>query len=440
MAAAEVRTAWQRAANRCLVQEDAKRAPKLACCPSSTPQNDSGSGSTTTVQDYFIPNIIPNRNSMNYILSPETKWWLQMQPNLGYHKDFICKQLSSLEDEVKSDMDAVLTNRDSLSNDSSNFVATKEDSFLKSPEIVSSVFMTPDAERKVKEMNTKSYSEHSLKIKRATDGCLHKEELLSQTPDPFSLKRPEKTSLDLESPWSGTTKSEPWWRIADKDELSLLVSQKSSQHIENCDLPKPSQTIHVPIGKLDAGICGANEYSDNTSSCGFDEKFFYSGVNMLHQSEKLYSSQAQGHLKRKPPADQTFKNDLSRSNLLDALRHSQTRARKAEMEAQKAHDEKEHIIKLLFRQASHLFAYRQWLQMLQWQNLFLQRQLKDHPISTSVPNFPVLPQLPLKGKHREGRKKQCKICKLALALAVGLGLAGAGLLLGWTIGCLFPPV
>ncbi|XP_074568981.1 uncharacterized protein LOC141825495 isoform X2 [Curcuma longa] len=288
MAAAEVRTAWQRAANRCLVQEDAKRAPKLACCPSSTPQNDSESGSTTTVQDYFIPNIIPNRNSMNSILSPETKWWLQMQPNLGYHKDYICKQLSSLEDEVKSDMDAVLTNGDSLSHDSSDFVATKEDSFLKSPEIVSSVFMTQDSERKVKEMNTKSYSEHSLKIKRATEGCLHKEELLGQTADPFSLKRPEKTSLDLESPWAGTTKSEPWWRIADKDELSLLVSQKSSQHIENCDLPKPSQTVHVPTGKLDAGIYGANEYSDNTSSCGFDDKFFYSGVNMLHQSEKLH--------------------------------------------------------------------------------------------------------------------------------------------------------
>lgn len=143
----------------------------------------------------------------------------------------------------------------------------------------------------------------------------------------------------------------------------------------------------------------------------------------------ILCSQAQG---RKPPSNQTFKHDLSRSNLLDALRHSQTRARKAEMEAQKSHDENEHIIKLLFRQASHLFAYRQWLQMWQWQNLLLQHQLKDHSIST---------RMPLKGKHKEGSKNQkCEICKFAVAFAVGLGLVSAGLLLGWTIGCWFPPV
>lgn len=141
------------------------------------------------------------------------------------------------------------------------------------------------------------------------------------------------------------------------------------------------------------------------------------------------SSQAQG---RKRPGNQTFKHAPSRSNLLDALRHSQTRARKAEMEAQQARDENEDIIKLLFRQASHFFAYRQWLQMLQWQNLLLQHQLEEHSIST---------RMPLKGRHKEGRKKhKCEICKFAVAFAVGLGLVGAGLLLGWTIGCLFPPV
>ncbi|KAL6994303.1 hypothetical protein U1Q18_012410, partial [Sarracenia purpurea var. burkii] len=29
----EARAAWQKIANRCFVQEDAKRAPKLACAP-----------------------------------------------------------------------------------------------------------------------------------------------------------------------------------------------------------------------------------------------------------------------------------------------------------------------------------------------------------------------------------------------------------------------
>ncbi|KAI7997479.1 hypothetical protein LOK49_LG10G01108 [Camellia lanceoleosa] len=49
MAAAEARAAWQRTTNRCFVQEDAKRAPKLACCPSassSSKQVDAGPANT----------------------------------------------------------------------------------------------------------------------------------------------------------------------------------------------------------------------------------------------------------------------------------------------------------------------------------------------------------------------------------------------------------
>lgn len=288
MEAAEVRTAWQRAANRFLVQEDAKRAPKLACCPSSTVPSDSGSGSTITVQDYLIPNFIPNRNSMNSILSPETIWWLQMQPNFGYHKDFICERLSSLEDQGVAE-EVVLTNENSSVNHSSNFVTKKEDSFLSSSE-VSSVFMTRGAERMVKEMNTKSCSEHLLKRKIATEDCF-----LGSSVDSFALKRPEKISLDFESPSVGANKSESWWCIAGKDELSLLVAQKSLQHIENCDLPRSSQTVNVPTRKLDARIYGANEFSHNTCTCGFDDKFFSSGVNMLHESEKLYRQDSMQH-------------------------------------------------------------------------------------------------------------------------------------------------
>jgi len=37
----------------------------------------------------------------------------------------------------------------------------------------------------------------------------------------------------------GTEKTEPWWRSAGQDELASLVAQKSLEHIENCDLPRP---------------------------------------------------------------------------------------------------------------------------------------------------------------------------------------------------------
>ncbi|WOK91365.1 hypothetical protein Cni_G00056 [Canna indica] len=469
MAAAEARAAWQRTANRCLVQEDAKRAPKLACCPSSTPQNDSSCESTGNAQDHLVPSFMPlNRNTMNVNLSPETKWWLQMQPNFGYRKEFICEHLRSLEDEVHDDMETVVSTLElddkSMPVASSDFVNKKEDFILESPWMVSTGFMKLGSETSVKEMNTSSYSQQHLKRKTAMDDCLCNEEvLLDLKPiDQLTSKRPEKDSPDFETPWTGGHKSEPWWRVSDKDELALLVAQKSLQHFENCDLPKPSQTVHVTTdtvsshdkfnasGKFqsslsrNAKITNANRFSHNSSTSWSSDKNFTSGEmgHMLRDSEKLYSH-TQEYKKKEQPKDhkQTSANDLSRAELLEALRRSQTRARKAEMAAQKAYDEKEHIVKLLFRQASHLFAYKQWLQMLQLQNLFLQLKIKDHQLST------VLPWMPLKGKlsdknktSRKGRRHKCNICRYAVVFAVGLGLVGAGLLFGWTIGCLFPTV
>ncbi|XP_057999167.1 uncharacterized protein LOC131177991 [Hevea brasiliensis] len=50
----KVRAAWQRTTNHCFVQEDAKRAPKLACCQSSSSsskQVDGGPTSATNILD-----------------------------------------------------------------------------------------------------------------------------------------------------------------------------------------------------------------------------------------------------------------------------------------------------------------------------------------------------------------------------------------------------
>lgn len=138
-------------------------------------------------------------------------------------------------------------------------------------------------------------------------------------------------------------------------------------------------------------------------------------------------------------------NEPSKAQLLEALRHSQTRAREAEKAAQKAYTEKEHIVKLFFRQASQLFAYKQWIQLLQLESLILQLKLKESQLTKL---FPVLPWMPLKVKQlrkagrravkSKGASKGHDIGKYAVAFAVGLGLAGAGLLLGWTMGWLLP--
>lgn len=137
----------------------------------------------------------------------------------------------------------------------------------------------------------------------------------------------------------------------------------------------------------------------------------------------------------------------SKAELLEALCHSQTRAREAEKAAQEAYSEKEHLLGLFFRQASQLFAYKQWLQLLQLENLCLQLRSKNQPLLSFFPagGIPWIPsrEKQLKNGHRVGRKKKSSnrrngIRKCAVAFALGLGLAGAGLLLGWTMGWMFP--
>lgn len=136
--------------------------------------------------------------------------------------------------------------------------------------------------------------------------------------------------------------------------------------------------------------------------------------------------------------------DLSRGELLEALCHSQTRAREAEKLAQEACDEKEHVFDLFFQQASCLFAYKQWLRVLQLETLCLHLRSKEHIASFSPPSSLLPKDTSLrKNRFRDGKKKVEKerfnnISKCAVAFAIGLGLAGAGLLVGWTVGCLFP--
>lgn len=132
---------------------------------------------------------------------------------------------------------------------------------------------------------------------------------------------------------------------------------------------------------------------------------------------------------------------------MEALCRSQTRAREAEEVAKQAYAEKEHIIALFFKQASQLFAYKQWFRLLQLETLHIQN--KDQPISTlftaALPWIPFEGRKPRKRKHklvnakqeRQGKPKS-DITTYAVAFALGMSLVGAGLLLGWTVGWMLP--
>ncbi|CAL9085601.1 unnamed protein product, partial [Musa textilis] len=239
MAAAESRPARQRIASRCLVQDDADGAPRLAWCPSSTSKYTETAVPTSKLDGGSLP------------------------------VDFI------------------------------KFVLKRED-------MVSTASMKSGSGTRVKEVNTTTiYSQQPLKKKTNMDFVYKVEKLLELKPvDQLALRKSDKASSHLETPGSGCNKPEAWWRIADKDDLALLVAQKSLQHIENCDLPKSTQTVHYmkdlfsSIENLDAseifqssfGICNANEYSHDSSSTGSsDDMNLPSGERgcLLHDSEKL---------------------------------------------------------------------------------------------------------------------------------------------------------
>lgn len=124
---------------------------------------------------------------------------------------------------------------------------------------------------------------------------------------------------------------------------------------------------------------------------------------------------------------------------MEALCHSQTRAREAEEAAKQAYAEKEDVVKIIFKQASQLFAYKQWLRLLQLENLHIQINNKDLalPRMTCEERKPRKRKLEFPKTKRE-RPTNDHIATYAVAFALGLSLVGAGLLLGWTVGWMLP--
>ncbi|XP_013601407.1 PREDICTED: uncharacterized protein LOC106308842 [Brassica oleracea var. oleracea] len=111
--------------------------------------------------------------------------------------------------------------------------------------------------------------------------------------------------FDPTSPWNplSSEKAGPWWRTTDKDEIASLVAQRSLHFVENCDLPTPQKM----------------------------KRSYYHGSS---PHEHWPSS------RKKRTEEASSESDLSKSELLEALRRSQTRAREAENMAKEACAEK----------------------------------------------------------------------------------------------------
>ncbi|XP_057805832.1 uncharacterized protein LOC131020819 [Salvia miltiorrhiza] len=456
MALAEARAAWQRTANRCLVQEDAKRAPKLACCSSVSPSAkhaETEPANAAGGQDVPSSNSSPFHRTPSYSnLSPNTKWWLQTRPNYGCQRGL---------------------NDDCRIHESSGDMARSEEEY----ELVDQCKNLVTCEKKGIEVEEEKlrpiYHQNWQDPMR-----VEFEEDLEELRDMFIVSSEgSKSSGDLyfesESSWVRTEKNIPWWRTADTEELAFLVAQKSVDLIENCDLPSPqnvnakktpSSTLTCPshseisssLPLRKSGIAGYHSYGTHGSSTATS-----AGSYCRMMSDEQLLSSAKIPQRDSPTTHErntVDEDDVAKARLLEALRHSQTRAREAETVARQACAEKEHVVKLVFRQAQQLFAYKQWLQLLQLENMYY--QLKNNKILSAATESPAVSPWSWAGarsrKMQKGwMKSSCRnrgkrsrprprprprfdVGKYAIVFALGLGLVGAGLLLGWTIGWMLP--
>ncbi|XP_057728020.1 uncharacterized protein LOC130943941 isoform X2 [Arachis stenosperma] len=341
-AAAEVRAAWQRTANRCFVQEDAKRAPKLACCQpccAASKPVDAGAANAADESNHAAVSATSfNNKSSLSSLTPDSRWWLHPQPSYGSRKGLTYEELISLQDDIE-----ILK-----ASDKNDFV-----------------------------------------------DC--------------------SMSLESDISWIEVGKSWPWWRTSDRDELASFVSQKSVNHIENCDLPPPQKY-------LSGQPCGSADSTARSKG----------SLPALSCDTSIYSSIHEDVM------DQVLEGNHSKTELIEALCRSQTRARMAEEAAKQAYAEKEHIITLFFKQASQLFAYKQWFQLLLVENLHIQlKNNKDRQISGlfQAPASFERGAKPWKTRHKP---KGDITTTYAVAFALGLSLVGAGLILGWSVGWMLP--
>ncbi|KAL5075505.1 hypothetical protein RYX36_014489 [Vicia faba] len=405
------------------------------------------------VSDWEPSNLINQRvqadsvckpRKLNSDSLPDMKWWLHVKSNMECEANYACKTeefgafcTEFLDGNVKNGEDQSVIDFDALSYIGSDNLSVDQ------PRNVSSTCMKNNNNSRMRRIEASlnndlhfSPKKKDRKEFRFSDG-----HFMDCDVSDFSVSEKMETCL------IGNEKPGPWWRNAGKDELASLVARKSLENVENCDLPHP-QPKHfgprfskgVDCNKIKSSSINLKAETCSSNADGYKSGTPNSGCSFQDSSSHFSSGQSKDSGSSNKDCQKNSENS-SITELLEALCHSQTRAREAEKAAQQAYNEKEHIVSLFFKQASQLFAYKQWFYMLQLENLCLQLTNKNQPLLNLFPQR----EKHFKKNHGRAEKKKssdrkCGIRKCVVAIAVGLSLVSAGLLLGWTMGWMFPSV
>jgi len=446
MAAAEARVAWQRTAVNRHIHEDVVKAPKLAHCPSLKKQDS---------HSYYLGNSWD---------SLDTKVDLLRQINSSTHRDYRSEYFGG-EDvcgmQFKPSLQAFASERDNKKGykdvPSENSIRNEDDpgwQFLMDPKPKSSY--APEREPLDRKFGgnilasslVEDGKEKSTVADATIDGSIMAQEILTKilpeysdhsSISSFEVEELSKTSeivgihgkkevdymVREQTTWSASnsisSKAGSSWRTADKETLAVLVAQRTSEKLENCDLPTPRsgfkcktspdswdmlEDTPLDVSKsLDRELLASVFQDDGKVSClrdlGLQKSAIHgrseptltiippatskpinisSGPNTPARTHlsKSYSSVDNKNTSWSGNGQGTSSlSSKGLSPMAEALCHSQTRAREAEQKVDEATKECKRLSDMYFREASLSLMYRYWITSLQAENTWLKMCLKN---------------------------------------------------------------
>lgn len=234
MASAEGRAAY--AANHRFAQD-------FMVLPNSSdhPSLESNCAPSNSVNDHTNLGRISHNSNCDRL--PEMKWWLHVKTNLGDEANYTCQHLNSWEAELDS-----------------YYVGLVDDNLKSRGDQSICSFDSLPCIGSVNSAVEQPWNSSPTCMKNNNNGRMPKIEAAVNNNVQFTPKKKDQEEFwfsdDQFVDWDITNilTSEqckrassdhygPWWRTAGKDKLASLVAQKSLEHIENCDLPRP-QTKH----------------------------------------------------------------------------------------------------------------------------------------------------------------------------------------------------
>lgn len=226
MDAKKVRTNSQSAVNYWSSQDDAGRSAEFSYIPSTSSKLGAAKSS-----DHDVPGFVPDdRTCSSAELRSEKRWWLNLEPTVRHLHNGNTNDSNALGAEsgvhgaVLQNKNVTVTGEKRLEEegDIKDYLKGNSGDKMEEPNVV-----TEDDLCRVpnKEVGESWCVDENWKDLDSCKCSVH--------------EKPEKLCSELESQWIEVEKNEPWWRTADKDDLTSFVSCKKLDQFENCDLPQP---------------------------------------------------------------------------------------------------------------------------------------------------------------------------------------------------------